>query len=155
MASDCPKRGRRRLGGLANASEGNALIEFALVMPIVMLAIVGVADYGMQMYVVNSLEGAARAGMQVLAKNPGDTAAVESAVLGASTLSSAALSVSVGQMCQCADGSSADCSGTCADGGDVEVSYTIDASTVHTNLFPYPGIPDSVTLTGRAQIRVR
>ncbi|MCK6449491.1 MAG: pilus assembly protein [Alphaproteobacteria bacterium] len=137
------------------AREGNALIEFAVIAPLLLLLAAGATDFGMQAYAALSVESAARSGMQMLATNPGDTAGAESAALAATSLDPSQVTVTVTQACQCGDGASVSCSGTCATGGDVAISYRVEVSTSYTRIFPYPGLDNPVTLTGRAQIRVR
>lgn len=139
---------------LIPASDGNSVVEFALIAPVLLGLAAGATDIGMQTYAAISVDGAARSGMQMLATNPGDTAGAESAALAATSLDPAKLTVNVTQSCQCSDGTSLSCSGTCAT-GDVERSYLVQVSTTYTRLFPMPGLENPVTLTGRAQIRVQ
>lgn len=61
----------RRL--LRGRDRGVSAIEFALVMPVVMLIMLGVADYGNALQQSLRLEAAARAGAQVAFTRPGDT----------------------------------------------------------------------------------
>jgi Flp pilus assembly protein TadG len=139
---------------LIPASDGNSVVEFALIAPVLLGLAAGVTDMGMQTYAAISVDSAARSGMQMLATNPGDTAGAESAALAATSLDPANLSVSVTQSCQCSGGSSVTCSGTCAS-GDIERSYMVQVSTTYSRIFPIPGLENPVTLTGRAQIRVQ
>ncbi len=137
------------------AREGHAVIEFAAIGPLLLALAAGATDYGMQVYAAVSVEGAARSGMQMLAMNPGDTAGAKAAALAATSLDPSKVTVTVTQACQCGDGSSVGCSGTCASGGDVAISYLVEVSTEYERMFPYFGLENPVTLTGRAQIRVR
>lgn len=58
---------------LARRDRGVSALEFALVMPLVMLIMVAVADFGNALQQAIRLESAARAGAQVAFTHPGDT----------------------------------------------------------------------------------
>lgn len=61
----------RRL--LRRRDRGVSALEFALVMPLVVLIMLGIADYGNALQQSLRLEAAARAGAQVALTRPGDT----------------------------------------------------------------------------------
>lgn len=52
-----------------HASRGQALVEFALIFPILMLLLFGVVDFGRAIYDYNTLANAARAGVRVAIVN--------------------------------------------------------------------------------------
>lgn len=56
-----------------NRDRGVSAIEFALVTPVVILIMMGVADYGNALQQMVRLQAAARAGAQVALTQPGDT----------------------------------------------------------------------------------
>jgi Flp pilus assembly protein TadG len=64
---------RRRGRGLLGI-DGTAAVELAITAPVLVLLLLGIADYGMLMGTSASLEGAARAGAEVAKVNPSVTA---------------------------------------------------------------------------------
>ena len=64
------RRGRGSLG-----VDGAAAVELAIAAPVLILLVLGVADYGVLMGDIASLESAARAGAEVAKANPSVTAA--------------------------------------------------------------------------------
>ena len=59
------RRGRGLLG-----VDGAAAVEFAITAPLLVVLVLGIADYGFLMGTSASLEGAARAGAEVAKANP-------------------------------------------------------------------------------------
>ena len=68
--------------GRAHDGDGQALVEFALVFPVMVLLLFGILDLGRAIYAYNTISNAAREGARVAAVNqvatpPSDTACVE------------------------------------------------------------------------------
>ncbi len=88
------KRRRGRRLRTARRGDGQSLVEFALVLPIFMLIVAGIADFGMLLYSNMTAINAAREGARLSITAPGDTSAVEARVRAMSTgLSQADLTV--------------------------------------------------------------
>src|SRR5947208_16714871 len=101
---------RRQFARISADTTGNFAVEFALVAPIFMLLLIALADYGMAARQRSALDAAARSGLQVLLKNPADTAAAQSMVQAIASGATAAASHS----CVCTNGSTVSCTaGTC------------------------------------------
>ena len=82
-----PKRERGR---------GQALVEFAIILPVFFLVVAGMFDFGLGIYSDLTLVNAAREGARLGVIDPGNTSAVESRVRAMSTnLDSSKLNVSV------------------------------------------------------------
>jgi Flp pilus assembly protein TadG len=136
--------------------KGGAATELALVSPVVLTLMIGLADYGMAMSAASSLRAAARAGAQYAIGNPADDAGIRAAVLSATDADPNLLSVTVMQSCQCpSGGGNVSCGGTCASGStpalyvDVKVSRPVaSAIPVTSPLFPQ-------TIVGEAVVRVQ
>ena len=79
------------------SDEGGALIEFALVLPILVLLSLGVADYGAAANLATKLNNAARAGAQYGLSHPADTCGIAAAVTGATNDSTTGMTVKVFQ----------------------------------------------------------
>jgi hypothetical protein len=67
------------LGSKRSASRGQALVEFALVLPILLILLLGILDFGRAVAAYNSVSNAARSGARVAIVNQ-DLAAIEAAV---------------------------------------------------------------------------
>ena len=91
MMSPC---GRGLLG-----VHGAAAVEFAITAPLLVVLVLGIADYGFLMGTTASLEGAARAGAEVAKANPSVTAAQ----LTALNLFPTGVTPTVTSVCTCAD----------------------------------------------------
>ena len=77
-------------------SRGQALVEFAIVLPVFFLVVAGMFDLGLGVYSDLTLVNAAREGARLGVIDPGNTSAVESRVRAMSTnLDDSKLSVSV------------------------------------------------------------
>lgn len=141
----------RRLAGCAR---GTAAVEFALLMPVVLLLIVGLYDFGMATYTAMSLAGAARAAGQYALQNPTDTAGIQQAADNASQLPTNGLTVTSGEVCQCPDGTTVSCTGVCP-AGTIQVYVQVKAQQPFRMLISYPGLNNPMTLSGQAIFRLR
>ncbi|HYD29619.1 MAG TPA: TadE/TadG family type IV pilus assembly protein [Azospirillaceae bacterium] len=139
---------------LARGRRGNVAIETALVTPVAMLLLVGVIDYGMAVYDNMQLTSAVRAGAQYALRNDADLTTVKTVVMNALTIDRAAVKAYAVRVCGCANGTDVDCSDTCSDGSARRRFVLITAVQDHTALFTYPGIPNPVSLSAEARIRV-
>jgi Flp pilus assembly protein TadG len=89
----------RRRGFLGNA--GAAAVEFAITAPVLVVLVLGVADYGLLMGSSSSLEGATRAGAEVAKAKP----SVTPAQLTALNLFPVGITPTVTSVCTCVDNS--------------------------------------------------
>ena len=117
---------RRRLG----RRDGQSLVEFSLVLPVFLLLVAGMVDFGMGLYSNLTVLNAAREGARMGVTAPGDTSSVESRVRAmAGGLNNADLTVTT--TCQKPDPAPAttwrSCGSPAYQPGDavvVEVDYT-------------------------------
>ena len=109
---------------------GQSLVEFALIIPLFLLIVAGMVDFGMGLYSNMTVINAAREGARMSITTPGDTSLVESRVRSmAGGLSATDLSVNTS--CQRPAAAPAttwgSCTGTAYQSGDavvVRVNYT-------------------------------
>src|SRR2546426_4257623 len=100
---------------------GQALVEFALISPLSFLLFIGCLDFGRVFYNAMAVTHAARAGAQYGAQSnitSVDTAGMTQAALAAAG-DVQGLTVTPTQYCQCANGTTVDCThdtGTCNEG---------------------------------------
>jgi Flp pilus assembly protein TadG len=100
-----------------------------LVTPVLLILILGIVDYGRAMFDKMELLSAVRSGAQLaLAETTLNTTHVTNAVVAATNSSITSSDVTTTEFCECADGSTITCGGTCADASDNRYFLTITAS---------------------------
>ncbi len=141
---------------------GSVTIELALLAPIMAFMLVGAIDFGGYVFGKMQLQNASRAGAQYAiqaAGNIDDTAGITAAVQAATDLE-ASTTITTQAFCGCADGgeSAADntlgCTGDCAGGEFPALSIRVTVENTFTTLFSYPGIPDTLDLTGQTVMQL-
>lgn len=114
------RRGRRR-------REGQSLVEFAVVLPVFMLILAGIIDFGMGLYSQMTVINAAREGARLGVVQPGDLPAIEARVEAmAAGLDASQLTVPAPACLRPSGSSFVTCTGTQWVSGDavvVEVEY--------------------------------
>lgn len=145
---------------------GQTLLELALLLPIFLVLLMGMFDLGRYMYIYILVGNAARAGAaygaQSLAQSA-DTTGIQTAAQNdyQNNGGVSALTVNSSFSCGCdvagAAPTSVACTGTgagtCASGHWV-VTLSVTASGTYSALFPYPGIPASISVSDTATVRV-
>lgn len=79
-----PKRWRRGLGALWRSRAGLAAIEFALIMPVFLILLVGAVDMGLMLFEDYKLDQAVAAGAEYAAVNPSNVNSTNGASLASS-----------------------------------------------------------------------
>jgi Flp pilus assembly protein TadG len=154
-----PRQERLRRGREAGAS----LVELAFLLPMLSLLLVGTIDLGRLAYMSIEVSSAARAGVQYGQQNgatSADTAGMQTAAMNDAPdlagTNNGALSATATYWCQCADGSSV--TQGCSIVPPCTASHLVNYVKVTTSAtfkpwFPYPGIPSSLNLSGKAVMR--
>jgi Flp pilus assembly protein TadG len=156
---------------------GQALVELAFILPVLLLLALGVIEIGRYAYISILVGNAAHAGAlyaSLGASQANDSTGIQNAALydfaGATSGTTATngqvagnLNVSSVQSCGCDSGGSvttAVCdkkanptAGTCATGHWV-VAVSVTASGTFNSLFNYPGIPTSIAVSRTSTLRV-
>ena len=149
----------RQGGGRRERSPGQAIVEMAIVLPVLLLLFVGVVDFGRVYYTTMTVAHAARAGAQYGAQNnatSSDTAGIMQAGLAAAG-DVPGVTVGARQFCQCESGATVDCildPTTCPEGVP-QVYVEVTADKVFTTILNYPGIPSTSDVTRRVTLRVQ
>lgn len=144
------------------------MVEFALVLPMLVLMMLGVIELGRYAYIAVLVGNAARAGASY-----GSLSLSRSSDIGGITTAATndfknngqtGLSVTATTSCGCDSSgtiTSANCSplvnifaGTCPGGGHWIVNVVVTASGSFTALFNYPGIPSPLNVSETATLRV-
>jgi Flp pilus assembly protein TadG len=134
---------------------GNVAVETALLLPVLLLMLGGLLDYGVMTYQSMALESAARAGAGYLLTHPHDTEGARSVVAGASALDAATLSIVPAELCECA-GTPVGCSQSCAGGSAPRRYQKMTATQPYKPLLPYDWVVRKpVVLQGEAILRVQ
>ena len=139
------------------SERGTALIEFAVVLPFLVLFVIGAAEFGRVYFAAITAGNAARAGAQYGAQNvvrSGDFAGMTAAAQNEAA-DIGGVSNFPSRFCRCPDGSAASCIGTCVDYGPPEVFVKDSVVKTVTFLLKYPGLPSSVTVRRTVTFRVQ
>lgn len=130
---------------------GHAMLELALMAPVLLLMLFGTADFARVFYAAIEVTNAAYAGAIYGAQTVGtagkSSAMVTAAKNDASDLNPSSLTVTATKFCECPDASAVSCSGTCAGSGKLRVYVQVAATYPFKTLVKYPGI-NAVTYTG-------
>jgi len=141
-------------GKLLRCTSGSAAVSTAIVAPMLLLVIANVVDVGRATYDATSLAGAVRAGTQYALRTPNDTAGTKAAVSAASTLSGDAIVPDAVQFCECPDGTSKSCTGSC--GADPLRRFVrVTATHSFSRIMPTLSVVIPSTLTAEAVVRIQ
>ena len=145
---------------------GNALVEFAIAAPFVLLLVVGAYDHGAAFVDSLRMTGAARAGAQEALFEPNDwqnNARLEQAALEdyaghaltSAQMASSPVAAVATTFCACADGTTLACTSQC--GTEPPFRFVrMRLSRSHSVSMPYPWAPGgSFDLAQEAVVRVR
>ena len=139
-----------------NRRRGSAMVEFALIAPMLLLVMAGVLDYSLALRTAIVVADAARAGAQygsLTAANSSDISGMQAAARNAApTLTG--LTVTAEQACQCSDGTAASCSGSCSTGA-LSVYVRVTATATAPLAFRYPGLAFSGAVSSSATMRAQ
>lgn len=136
---------------------GSATVEFALLLPMMLLLVLGVVDFARLFYAAITVASAARAGVQYGAQDTTtarNTAQMQTAALNDAT-DITGVTATAEFYCECSNGTRVDCvSGTCS-GASPPVYVSVTVAKTFTTLVDYPGIPHNTVLLRTARMRAR
>jgi len=130
------------------AFEGVSAVEFALVVPILLIALLGVVDIGRVVYQRADMEAALRAGTQYFMNGGDDLAKAEQVVNESWTTKPQGVSVVAQTFCQCG-GSDHACNTSCSDNTNPASYNSISVSA------SFPGILMGGSYAAQQSVRVR
>jgi Flp pilus assembly protein TadG len=139
---------------LLRGTAGQALVELALSLPILMLIMVGITDFGRYSYAAIEVSNAAHAGVQYGAQNhatASDTLGMQvAAIEDAANLTG--MTATPSHFCACSDGTSSNCTaGSCT--GSTRMIEFVQVNTAAT-INPIFQYTSTLTLNGQAILRV-
>lgn len=131
---------------------GVAATEFALIAPIFAMLLVGTADMGMYILENMRLQNAAHAAASYVAQAQSE----ENAATVAAEIYNGRgqIDVDTELACECADGVPLVCPASCGADDYQRRFINITINGTFNSLFPYPGLPEEMSLAGYARMRV-
>ena len=141
---------------MGRSERGAALLELVIVIPLLILFVIGAAEFGRVYYAAITVANAARAGAQFGTRDgqsgnfAGMTQAAQSEAADLGGISSFP-----SRFCRCPDGSVPSCTGTCPGFGAPEVFVKDSVVKTITFFVKYPGLPQSITVRRTATFRVQ
>jgi Flp pilus assembly protein TadG len=146
------KRGFKR-----SQRTGLALVEFALITPLLLLALAGVLNYAVALRTASCLTDAARIGAWYGSQsltNASNNAGMQAAALAAAP-GIAGMTATAVKSCKCSDGSTVSCTGSCPNGGGMRVYVTVTTQATSPTLFDYSGLSFSGNISAKAWLRAQ
>jgi Flp pilus assembly protein TadG len=139
---------------IASSEAGSSLVELAFFLPMLMLLLLGVVDFGRAYYLAIEIAGAAHAGAVYGAQNITDITGMQNAAkLNSPDVSGLTATGSWG--CECSDGtsSSASCSATPTCSVNMVYYAKVTTTATYHPIMPWNGINSPITITGSSTMR--
>jgi Flp pilus assembly protein TadG len=136
---------------------GIATVEFALMMPLLLVLLAAVLDYTILMRAAIAVADAARAGAQygsLSTTNAANISGIETAALNAAP-DIAGLTVTAVKTCQCSGGTVVNCSGGTCSSGPVRTYVQVTARTTVNPLFSYSRLTFTGAVVSTASMRAQ
>lgn len=132
-----------------------AATEFALTAPMLMFLMVSIIDLGSYIRDRMRLEQISRASVDYIMQG-GEEDNIQTDVLSFFDPSHVdSYTLNTERICTCSDGFATDCSAITCDHGDYSRQYVqVTVDRVFTTFMPYPGIPQQMSLSGSARMRL-
>ncbi len=152
---------KQRLAAFKANAAGSSAVELAFVIPVVSVMAVGAFDAGRAITTGSSLEAAAQAGVQYARTNPGldpddatdaQTITDEITTVARDAADDQTLNVTAAYYCRC--NSTGNANQPCVPCSGYKKYATVVVTKTLTPIFDYPGLPESFTLEGNAEIRI-
>lgn len=136
-------------------NSGAAAVEFSFIAPLLITLIVGLMDMGNYIHSKMKLEQISRASVDYMLQG-GEEANIRNEVLNYYAGSDAnTYTLTTERVCTCADGTARDCSAISCGSGDHSRQYVqVSVDKTFSTLFPYPGVPSEMSLSGSARMRL-
>jgi Flp pilus assembly protein TadG len=136
---------------------GIAIIEFALVTPLLLLLVAGVVDYTLLMRAAIAVGDAARAGAQygsLSVANAANISGIQTAALNAAP-DIPNLTAAAAEVCKCSNGATVNCSGGTCPSGPVRTYVQVTCKTTVNALFSYPKLGYTGAVVAMATMRAQ
>ena len=151
---------------------GGVIAEFAIVLPVALLLLLGAVDFGRVWMLATATANAAQAGAQYGAQSvqlSADVTGMRTAAINDLTASTIIAASNPGEngieitdfvitperYCECSNGTKITCTNKCGGGTNPMVFVRVRIDTNFDTLFDYPGIPNQVQISRAAVMRAR
>ncbi|TVQ83505.1 MAG: pilus assembly protein [Micavibrio sp.] len=137
-------------------TRGAAAAEFALLAPILLFLMIGVADFGRYLHMKMQIDNLARNAAEYVRQGGDPDYLQQDVLLQAEFLGSEAetLEVTAEEFCECADGVEAICSASSpCSGGYMRRFFAVELRQTYRSMLPYPGLPEEIILTGFSRMQ--
>jgi Flp pilus assembly protein TadG len=137
---------------------GNAAVEFALIVPLLVLLAIGCFDFSMGIYRKMQVDDAAQVGAQYAVVHGYDSAKISNVVVNATSFAGISASPAPTQFCGCPSAAGLTvvaCNSICSNGLTSGAYVTVSSSGTYNTILSYPMIPSSFTLTGQGTVRLQ
>ena len=155
MQNDMKKQALNEMIHRLRGSNGNAAIEFAFVLPVLLLLIITALDFGLIEYNKIYVRSAVNAGVAYALGVSSTPALVQTAIQN-STPTVSGLTVSVSQFCQCSDNSSVSCTGTCSGSPSIPdkyISITVQKNVTLSGIYSF--VPNPYPINQQATVMIQ
>ena len=148
------------LRALRRSRQGNAIVEMALMLPVLMAICAGVVDFSRVMFYSVQVANAAQAGAQWACQsvgNSGNTAMISTVARDDAGLGTQ-MEVNSSRTCACSNGATVSCTasgGSCSDGKLPKVTVSVITRFAMPTFLPIPGVDGPVVINGAAAYRVQ
>ena len=147
----------RHILAFSRDDKGVAALEFGLIAPLLIAIAVCTVDLGMGFYQNMQVQNAAQAGATYASLHGFAATGISNAVLSATDVSGLTVSPAPAQACGCPSSAGivwTDCSMQCSGGASPGTYVTVGAQATYNTLLPYPGVPQSFTLSAQTVVRI-
>ncbi len=144
--------------GNGNPTRGSASIEFAIIVPVLLIMLAGLVEIGFAAREAMQVQDAAEAGAGYAMKYGWDSAGISAAVVNATGATGVTASPAPVQFCGCPSASGITtvlCTATCAGGTTPGTYVKVSASIAHVAILSNLGLPIPATLVGHATVRLQ
>jgi len=141
-----------RFARTKNHEAGQALVETALLIPLLTTLLIGSAEMARVAYAAIEVANAAHAGAQYGSQN-GYTASDTTGISNAAAIDAAnlaSLTTTSSYSCICSDGSASTCQPTDCANSHIEQTLTVNTQATIDPIIHLPGLPTTYTVKGHA-----
>jgi Flp pilus assembly protein TadG len=137
-------------------SRGAAAVEFALLLPVLVTLVIGMSDYGALIYQSMQVSAAAHAGALYALRNGYSAGAIQTAVVGATTLTvTASPAPQLVKACVIGGAVVVTAGSTCPSGGAPGSYVIVNAQAAVTPIVAFTAFVMPSTLSSQAMIRIQ
>ena len=150
-------KAQRLVAAGLKATSGVAALEFALLAPLLLMLLVGVADFGIGIWYDMEVQNALHAGIEDAAAHGFHPTSISGAVTSATLLPVDASPLPT-QFCGCPTTSgvtSVSCTSTCSSGLTPGTFVQVTATATYNRIIQYPLVPAQFNLVAQGDVRIK